>query len=145
MLSTQLPCSQCHPPPPLLARPGNLPVETDTEPFLNGNCRVCARVERALAWNIFSLTNPQSAQRQPTRSRTHIQERSHSHANTRLPTAVLHTPSGRARGRASCCEMRTPESNEPLRTHPQIPLGPLLVLPAHGRGLRRTLSPQPPG
>lgn len=147
MLSTQLPCSQCQPPPPPPAWPGNLPIETDTEPFLNGNCRMCARVETALAWDIFSLTNPRSTHRQPTPFvGTNTQQRGHTrHANTRLPTAALHTPSGRARGPDSGCEVRTPRSAEPLRTHPQVSLGPLLVLPAHGRSLTRTLSPQPSG
>ena len=54
-------------------------------------------------------------------------------------------PATRRVDRASRGDERIPAPTGSPCTHPQIPLGPLLVLPAHGRGLSRTPSPQPPG
>lgn len=130
-------------PEPPLPRPGNRLVKTHTEPFLNRNCGACAQAETALAWNIFSLEK--SARRQRTLlvgTHTHNPEVTLD-TQTHASTATLHTPSGRARGRASRCGTRTPRSAEPRRTHPQVPLGPLLILPAHGRGLSRTQPAAP--
>ena len=136
------------PPEPLLPRPGNLPVETDTEPFLNGNCwGLCSGGDSSGTDHLFSRKSPISSEAtHSARGDAHTTGRSHS---TRKHTPPHNRAPQALRPRAwwsqPLREKNSSRSAEPLHTHPQVPLGPLLVLPAHGRGLSHTPSLQLPG
>lgn len=81
----------------------------------------------------------------PARGDAHTTERSHTTRKHTPPHGRISPPLRRARGEATRCEMKIPGLAGPPGAYPQVPLGPLLVLPAHGGGLSSTHRPQTPG
>lgn len=108
------------PPPP--AWPGNLPTETDSEPFLNGNCRMCCSGgDSSGMGHFFSHKSPICSQTtHPVRGDEHTTERSHS---TRK-----HTPPDSRAPHAlwtrAWCRQRLRHEDSPVRpTPPHSPSG----------------------